>query len=370
MALIFMDGMDQYTANTDFPDKWDETHTTVADFKSGGGKFGGGAIRVHGRPYSTAPLGKLIPGIFGQATDPTDTSAASNTLFLTYWAWFNDTSAATNYHVEFRSRSDNGVAAVTIGWASDKVTIYTGTFRSLAATSVGADIATGQWVLVEVALVCGNAGVGSCEVWHDGVSMVSDSAADYAYSNAASIGSVQFGVSATATGTTGGWVDLDDVVIYDDTGTEMNTRIGIGHKIHTLSPTAEGTTNSWTPQSGTDNSAMVDESGGIDTATYVESSTAAQEDLYDVTAMSEVPTEIYGVASNIVCYEAAAGTSPRGITHRVVPVSTDRDATEQFTLPISTYYTRQAIWELNPEDSAEWEVADIDGAEFGFELST
>ena len=369
MALIFMDGCDQFSANTDFPDKYDETHTSVSNFKSGGGKWGGGAIRVHGRPYSTAPLAKWVPGIFGQATDPGNASAASNTLFISYWAWFNDTSAAANYHVELRTSHDNGQATCTIGWASDKVTIYSGQFRSLVSTSVGADIANGQWVLVEIVFVAGNAGVGSCEVFHDGVSMIANTASDFAYSDAASVGSVQFGVSATADATTGGWVDIDDIVIYDSTGSNMNSRLG-GHKIHTLLPTAEGTTNSWTPASGSDNSDMVDESGGIDTATYLESSTAAQEELYSMSAMTETPTEIYAVASNVVCYEAAAGTSPRGLTHRVVPVSTDRDAAEQYTLPYSTYMTRQAIWELNPEDTDTWEVADVDGAEFGFELST
>lgn len=368
MALLFMDGMDQYTSNADFLDKWDESHTTVADFKSGGGAFGGGAIRVHGRPYSTAPLGKYIPGIFGQATDLANASAASNTLFVSYWAWFNDTSAATNYHVEFRARHDAGVPTATVGWASNKVTLYSGNFRSLAATSVGANIATGQWVLVEIAYVAGNAGVGSLEVWHDGVSMIADTTSDWAYADSADVGEVNFGVSATATSTTGGWVDIDDVVIYDDTGTTMNSRLG-GHKIRTQLPTADATQNDFTPASGVDNYAMVDESGGIDTATYLESSTATDAEVFTHGAMTEIPTEIWAVGSNSVLYEASAGTTPREFVGRAIPVSTERDGATRSTLPTSNYRTRTTYWEENPETSSEWTVSAIDGSEFGLEIT-
>jgi len=368
MALLFMDGMDQYTTNADFPDKWDETHTTVANFKSGGGKFGGGAIRVHGRPWSTAPLGKRIPGIFAQKTDLANASAASDTLFVSYHAWFNDTSAATNYHVEFGSGHLNTNATCTVGWASNKVTIYKGNARTLAATSVGANIATGQWVLVEIAFVCGNAGVGSCEVWHDGVSMIADTTSDFAYADAGSVGTVNFGVSATATSTTGGWVDVDDVVIYDDTGSTMNARMG-GHKIRTHIADADATQNDFTPSAGTDHAALVGTAGGINTATYLESSTATDAEVFTHTAQAEIPTEIYAVGSNSVLYEAAAGTTPREFVGRTIPVSTERDGSARYTMPIAQYWTRSTYWEVNPEDSLEWEVADIDGAEFGLEIT-
>jgi len=356
MALIFMDGFDGYDDDADVANKWDHARTAEIELQSGGGAFGGDALRIHGTyGYSTPPLAKYINYRNGLGND----------LFVTFWAKFNDTSGGV-FMMGFGSshsgqQRDNG----RVAWNADKVTLYQNTGPA-KATSV-ASISNGAWVHVSIRMRAGAGGVAEFEVYHDDVLMVDDTTNAYIYLLMGDTGMIHFG--GTGTASTGGYWDIDDLVIYDDTGSTMNSHIGL-HKIHTLRPTANGSVanNSTLNGGGSSNYEAVDDDPGADTATYLTTSTVGHIDTFEFDAMPEEPSEIFAVQSNIVMYEDATGTTPRTFAHKTVLSATEYDSDDQHTLPLDTYKARTASWEVNPDTAAEWTKSEIDAAEFGFEI--
>lgn len=74
---------------------------------------------------------------------------------------------------------------------------------------------------------------------------------------------------------------IDDVAMNDSVGSYQNTYPGPG-KIVILRPNAEGDNQAWTPSTGADNSALVDEVTPNDATDYVSTNTNGRLDDYDL----------------------------------------------------------------------------------------
>ena len=59
----------------------------------------------------------------------------------------------------------------------------------------------------------------------------------------------------------------------------------------------------------------------------------------------------------------------RAIASVARPASTNHVTAVDHYLTQTAYPYWLTLWELNPEDSAAWEVADVDGAEFGVKIT-
>jgi len=152
---------------------------------------------------------------------------------------------------------------------------------------------------------------------------------------------------------------------YDDFVVDDANWIG-NTKIQAIVPTGAGATTGWTPSTG-NNWAAVDEKPAVDTD-YIKTS-SNQIDTYAMGNLTGYIASIKSVAVQTRNWREGNGSYDRG-QHIVRPASTDRLAASKTAVFPITATSFQSIWELNPEDSAAWEEADVNGMEAGIKAVT
>jgi len=181
------------------------------------------------------------------------------------------------------------------------------------------------------------------------------------------------GTPASATWSTVEWSNgatawVDDIYVCDGSG-GLNDDVLGEVRVVTLLPVtdavAAGSNADFAWSGGTDHGSLVDEAAPNDDADYVSSNTLNHVDTWEYPALGYTGT-IKGVQMNLSAKKTDAGT--RAIAAVTRPVSTNRVHATDHYLGTSYAYWR-SIWELNPEDSGAWDVADVDGAEFGVKVT-
>ena len=156
--------------------------------------------------------------------------------------------------------------------------------------------------------------------------------------------------------------EVSDFWITEADGTSPETFLGAGFQVEVQRPTAESATIAFTPDTGTDNSAMVDDAPRHDAdATANESTSNAQVDRYTSTA-TVAGQRVLGV--NVVNVARHLGTAQnmRAVIFENATAGNGSDValTAEF-LPYHELFTQ------NPDTVAEWTPAEVDAAEFGLE---
>lgn len=164
------------------------------------------------------------------------------------------------------------------------------------------------------------------------------------------------GIHLTAAG---GQCYFDDIFV-DDADWVGNWRI------QALFPTAAGTTTQWDPSTG-NNYACVDEKPASDTD-YVSTNVVDEIDIYTMADLTGTITAIKAVqVAARAKYEGAPTPTNLQCVVRV-------NGTNYFgsTLAVPSDYMPALchIWELNPDDTAAWEEADVNGMEAGIKSIT
>jgi len=147
---------------------------------------------------------------------------------------------------------------------------------------------------------------------------------------------------------------IDDVAI-DDAEWVGETAI------YLLSPDADGTTNEWSPSTGSDNYAMVDEVPA-GTGDYVETDTVDDLELY---GLADLPVS----NEDIKCIQADAYVSV--VSGEYVQLSTHVAGTTYLSpsQPAGEAYSHVTyMWDENPNISGEWTEAVVNALEAGFKL--
>lgn len=224
-------------------------------------------------------------------------------------------------------------------------------------TSAATPLAPDTWVYLELKVVISN--TGSYEVRASGTTILSNTG-DTQNSANAYAQAVKLWGRAGGAGTSAH--TFDDLYIADDSAGEITNFIG-SHRAITLYPNAEGDLVEWTPSTGMDNSAMVDETPHDSDTTYVESSTTGQQDLYQFQNADLV--QIAGVQINAVCRETDA--TPFSIK-LVAKSGTTTDEGSGVAVGTTSYVTRSRVLEVDPDTTVPWIDAGIDAAQFGIEI--
>jgi hypothetical protein len=159
---------------------------------------------------------------------------------------------------------------------------------------------------------------------------------------------------------------MDDIYCCDGSGAQNNDWMGECRVVSLLPSTGNGSNTDFTCSSSTDHGALVDEATPNDDTDYVYSSTLNHVDTWNFPALGYTGT-IKGVQMNLQAKKTESGT--RAIAAVTRPASTNRVHAMNRYLGTTDYLSYAAMWELNPEDSAAWEVADVDGAEFGVKIT-
>ena len=132
-------------------------------------------------------------------------------------------------------------------------------------------------------------------------------------------------------------------------------------EVYTLFPTGAGSEADFTPNTGT-NAAAVDDSGPDDDATYNESNSAGNRDLFPVTVLPSVAS-ISAIQHNLRSKATSA-------SHNIRPLIRSGMA-EQLSANVAVgtaaYAAQYMVSETDPDTTDPWETAGVNAAEFGYQ---
>lgn len=231
---------------------------------------------------------------------------------------------------------------------------------SLEATSYNFAIEPQRWYFIECKIVLSHT-VGSYDIKVDGVTIISDTNVDTIDGSGADIcRTVRFGLDPSDD------YEWADMYLCDTTGASLNDFIGDVH-IETVLPDGDGNRTDWTPDSGLTNYTQVDEGETDRDTSYVESSTAGDDDLYTFAALTVDADTVLGCTVWVVGQSLDAG---RRILNTRCRSSVSESTGIDMTLHSDRYRWVSGFFEQNPNGPAAWTVAAVNAAEFGVTLTT
>lgn len=340
--LIFVDSFDHY-GTAECPFKYDDVSapnigSTSPTPRTGAGRLqtgGGGYVHVS-NPNGSRASGEAHFGVQGSALA-----------------------------MGFCQILDAGTAQFTVATnSSGQIQVKRGTSSGTIVATSTSTLAADTWYHARVVWTVGNSGTitiyinGSSTGW---ITFTGD------IQNTGNATWNQFRLLAAANT---GWHD-DFILIDDVTSDATNTLTAlpgtpiVGCVLAQADATGgAGTHDDFTPSTGTDHGAMVDETPPDEDTTYNASDTPGELDTYNCAALG-LNGVIWGVQANVYARKDDAG--PRSIEPVTRVDGADFNGAAQ-TLDASFRFYRH-IWQENPDTGDLWAVADVDGAEFGLGVS-
>ncbi len=208
-----------------------------------------------------------------------------------------------------------------------------------------------QWHYVEFKTTCHNS-TGSYELLVDEVSWLSDSGIDTQAGSNAYHDAFELG------GIAGLNIYFDDLYCLDATGSVNNDFLG-NVKVVAIRPDGAGGSTDWTPNAGANYAAVNEEELDSD-ATYVETSTTTDKDLYDYGPLSA--SSIKGV--QLVTEVRVTDASSYDLNALIKSGATEDEGTPA-TVVSTSYVTHVRIAETNPDTSNLWTPSEVNAAQFG-----
>ena len=257
-----------------------------------------------------------------------------------------------------------------------QVSLYHNTDNTLSVTRGGSAVTGGTsvsalslntWYYIEFKVtIADSIGAGTCKVNVNGVTWITVATGQDLKATAnATANSVVFGTTVGSVFLSR-TVLIDDIYILDGTaGVVAGDNDFLGDvRVDSLLPTADGTTNSWTPSAG-DNYAAVDEAAPDGDTTYVSSGTVNQIDTYAMGDLGTTPEKIWAVQTGFVARKEDAGV------RTVAPVlrGTDGDKFGTARGVGLDYAAYHEVHEQNPLDTPEdWTETTVNSIEIGVKL--
>jgi hypothetical protein len=232
--------------------------------------------------------------------------------------------------------------------------------RGTTTIATGSTFALSQWFYFEFKVTVRTGTNGAYELRQNEVNVLSGSSVNLADTGAD--GADQFGWGYHTGGNT---VRVDDIYILDDQGTVNNNFKGDSVAVHIL-PSAEGHQIDFTPSTGTNNAANVDD-GAASGADYNSSDTNAHEDYY---TFEDLPPTGLGTIHGIRASGswAMATTGSRVARYRYYNGSTEVTIGSNVSAASTTVVELPQVVEVNPNTGVNWTKSEIDAAEFGVEV--
>lgn len=230
------------------------------------------------------------------------------------------------------------------------------------------NIVSTKWIYIEFKVYIHDS-AGTYEIRVDGTTVLSGSSADTKGSTTSSLAKVLelngYG-SSNGHWSSGNYFYLDDYYIANNSGSYNNDFLG-PIRVDKLFPNGDGNYSQFVGSDGnsTNNSLLVDETQ-LDTADYVTSATSGNKDTYAFGNISFSPTSIKAVIPTVYASIESGALDLVPVT-RISGV--DYEAASNFDIGINNQY-KSVVLETNPATGLAWDVSGVDGAEFGFKVTT
>ncbi len=336
MAHLFGDGFDYYSS-AQLPRKYPIT-SDGGRFAMVAGRFGGQALQYTQNGDSAGYVRRSV------------TPADGQTL---YWGGAVNLPIAGQAPVIVAFMHGTSVQAYAIIAADTRVAVYRGggTLLLTGHRQLGAN----RWVYVEVKVKVATAG-GTVDIRVAGNADASATGLNTAGDGTSAVDGIGMG----ANNIQGGQIIVDDVYVNDAAAE------GDQH-VFTLDPNGAGADTHWTiggTAPAATNWGGVHETPEDDDVTYNSDATAGDIDTYTLSDITSTAGSVLYVAVNIVSRKDDAGA--RNLAAVVRPSTTDQVGATFGIL--DTYADQQTIWETNPDNSAPWTLADVNGSQAGIKL--
>ena len=343
MAIQLIDGFDVYNGiqtNIGLQANWNCTNTSYISMQTG--RFGGQAVKVTDGGSTTTPF---MYKTFTASTSCTFGFAFYTDVLNNVW------SSTSAWHIALRSGTTNYVNILfnaVGGITAKRDTVELG-------SSVAGLFTSDNWYYIEVETVISDT-VGVVRVYVNGTAVLTLTAQDTKNGASTTVDNIamQGGGNDSFSGNSGGTYWYDDLYV-----TDTSTKLGES-RVETLYPNADTAVKQWTPLTGTDNYAMVDEAQCDGDATYVYSQTAATDN-YDFANLSDNPASVRAVQA--VTFAKKTDTATRNIYLQTVSGATTSDGP---AIPLLSTYTRfNRIMETDPATSAAWAYTAVNAVKGG-----
>jgi hypothetical protein len=334
MSIHFFEGFDRYANNgsdISLGQNIASMHSQSIILEEG--RFGGNCISVNGGGlvFNARNLSQLF---FGTALKPLDIAAQTDTNFL-------------SFSPQIYLRLGTG----------GNVQLYRGT--ALVGSSDDLTLTQGVWQYLAVDLYIHDTS-GYCKIYVNGHLILNYSGDTKISNTEARVESI--GLTSGDTSLSRISMYYDDVYLADNTGTINNTII-LDCRVQTLLPTADTAQKDFTPLSGSDNYAMVDDETPDGDTTYVYTATDGHKDLYEVENLDENSKTVYAVSS----FAVAKKTDVDYVSLNCIVDSGGTESSPAGTGLGLDYILCEEVIETDPATSSAWTPAAVNGLKVGFE---
>ena len=342
MALRFIDGFDTYTSDASVALRYSALPSSGSYYgiQSSSGRRGGGCLDL----YSGS-------GYAGKTFDDQTTWTVGFALKV------DSMPSSTTRLLQLRDSAGDAQCTLALTIAGALAVYRGGTSNTLLGTSSGS-ITTGAWYYIEMKVTIHDS-TGSAVVRINETEVLSLSSVDTKYTTNAYAREVLLcGLPSIVHGY------IDDLYVLDGTGSTVNFLGDV--RVDALFPSGAGSVTEFTPSGAANNWDCVNDTDPDGDTTYTTATTVDDTDLLAFSDLSAVSGDIYGVQATLIARKDDAGTG--GMKTTVLLNSTEYDGSE-ITMSDS-YVSRQTIWEQNPDTAAAWAQSEINGAEFGYKVSS
>jgi hypothetical protein len=349
MALRFIDSFDHYQADQ-MPAKWTTVHenTPAPEILVGGGRCGTNCLRM--RFSATAFVTKGL-------------AFATTTVvcgFAQQWVQFS-----TINNLKFFFFNASGDEQLSLSRAEDgSLHVYRMDTASgvLLASSAPDVVRTLNWYYIEFKATIDNA-AGAIEVRVNGATVISAAGIDTQASGApASVTEIKFD-------SLGGQVNylIDDLYALDSSGGAPNNDFLGDSRVEYLRPTAPGFHQDWAVVGiGTHWQAVNDGDAPDDDVTYITATIVGATDTQEYSNTGLPSGTIFGVQIGLYARKTDSGL------RSVAPVIRHAGADfvgSNFNPSFPSYTYLMQVYETNPGTAAPWTIADVNGDEYGIQVT-
>ncbi len=354
MGLLFMDGCDNYAANSDILDRWSTVGATGSPnwtYQAGAGVSGGGALQCEQddidlvkriRPAGTSGEATIRAAFWFKSSTP---PPAIDDLFQ---IWVQDSDLGTS-NLKCSINTSGLLTFVTNG-------AY-GNVSPISGATCSSNICDGEFHFIEFYILIANSG--ALKVLVDGNAEL-DGVFDTYGTGTISTNVIAFTAPDSD-------MIIDDPIIWDDndTGDGFTGELGGVYRIETLRPNANGDSSQFvgSDADSTDNYQLVDEAV-LDTADYVGSGTDGNADLYGFGNLSASISSIKTVV--VSAHTALDGAGAEGFRLNAKSSNATENGTDRVSESVSYAFYQQAF-SLDPLTTAAWTGSGVNAAQFGIE---
>lgn len=214
------------------------------------------------------------------------------------------------------------------------------------------------WHYIEIEVVFHDT-AGTVKVWVDDTLRIDLSSQD-TINTANGVWNVRFGHTGQ---TSTSWPAIDDLYILNNQGTRFNSRLGKNTRIYWSSPDGDEGTNNWTPSTGSDHYAVVDEKPEVSDADYLELTSATGTELFDMENTTKV---VKAVRPEFVAQSLTSGGGHRDLRLKQKDGSNTVNGTTQ---PFAQFGDKRfmfELWETDPSGN-DWTTTNFNAVKLGFE---